>query len=55
LKFVWRGIGWILSTMEQNAKGVVQTDPSGESVDPEAKIDFRDTGMLRRLLAVKSG
>jgi hypothetical protein len=55
LKSVWRGIGWILSTMEQKAKGVVQTDPSEESVDPEAKIDFRDAGMLRRLLAVKRG
>jgi hypothetical protein len=55
LKSVWRGIGWILSTMEQKAKGVVQTDPSEESVDPEAKIDLRDSAMLRRLLAVKSG
>jgi hypothetical protein len=55
LKSVWRGIGWILSTMEQKAKGVVQTDPSEESVDPEAKIELRDAGMLRSLLAVKSG
>lgn len=55
LKSVWRGIGWILSTMEQKAKGVVQTDPSEESVDPEAKIDLRDSAMIRRLLAVKSG
>jgi hypothetical protein len=41
--------------MEQKAKGVVQTYPFEESVDPEAKIDLRDAGMLRRLLAVKSG
>lgn len=54
LKCVWRGIGWILSTMEQKAKGIVQTDPSEESVDPEAKIDLRDAAMLRRLLTVKS-
>jgi hypothetical protein len=54
LKSYWRGIGWILSTMEQKAKGIVQTDPSEESVDPEAEIDLRDAGMLQRLLAVKS-
>lgn len=55
LKCVWRGIGWILSTMEQKAKGIVQTDPSEESVDPEAEIDLSDAAMLQRLLAVKSG
>ena len=53
LKRYWRGIGWILSTMEQKASGVAVTDPSEESVDPASEIDLRDAGMLRRLLAVR--
>lgn len=53
LKCFWRGIGWILSTMEQKAMGILQTDPSEESVDPESKIDLQDAGMLRSLMAVK--
>lgn len=53
LKRYWRGIGWILSTMEQKAAGIARTDPSEESVDPNAEIDLRDSGMLRRLLAVR--
>lgn len=53
LKRYWRGIGWILSTMQQKAAGIARTDPSEESVDPHAEIDLRDSGMLRRLLAVR--
>ena len=53
LKRYWRGIGWILSTMEQKALGLAHTDPSEESVDPASGIDLRDAGMLRRLLAVR--
>ncbi|RDW89681.1 hypothetical protein BP6252_01713 [Coleophoma cylindrospora] len=54
LKRYWRGIGWILSTMEQKAMGLARLDPSEESVDPESNIDLRDAGMLRRLIAVKN-
>ncbi len=53
LKRYWRGIGWILSTMEQKAAGITNTDPSEESVDPHSEIDLPGSGMLRRLMTEK--
>ena len=47
----WRGIAWILTTMEQKYKGVGDTDPGEDSADPNSLVSLRDNKMVQRLLS----
>lgn len=52
----WRGIGWILTAIEQKYKGVGETDPGVANIDPYSEVALSDRKMIRRLLRhVESG
>lgn len=50
LMIYWRGIGWILTAIQQKYKGVKETDPGPDNVDPYSEVALSDRKMIRRLL-----
>ncbi|RDL30467.1 uncharacterized protein BP5553_10345 [Venustampulla echinocandica] len=50
LMIYWRGIGWILTALEQKYKGVKDTDPGAANVDPYSEVALSDRKMIKRLL-----
>ncbi|KAF7559012.1 hypothetical protein G7046_g5138 [Stylonectria norvegica] len=50
LMIYWRGIGWILTAMEQRFQGVKDTDPGEFNVDPHSSVPVSDSKMILRLL-----
>lgn len=46
----WKGVSWVTTTMEQQARGMNETDPAEGSVDPHSLIELQDTKMILRLL-----
>lgn len=50
LMVYWRGIGWIMTAMEQKFQGVKDTDPGEFNVDPHSSVPLSDRKMIQRLL-----
>lgn len=50
LTLYWRGLKWILNTMEQKYMGVEETDPGESSVDPYTSVALSDRKMITWLL-----
>jgi hypothetical protein len=50
LMIYWRGIGWILTAIQQKYKGVKETDPGPANIDPYSEVALSDRKMIRRLL-----
>ncbi|KAH8808638.1 fungal-specific transcription factor domain-containing protein [Xylogone sp. PMI_703] len=46
----WKGVSWVTTTMEQQARGMNETDPAEGSVDPYSLIELQDTKMIQKLL-----
>ncbi|CAM1507657.1 Fc.00g072980.m01.CDS01 [Cosmosporella sp. VM-42] len=51
----WRGIGWILTAMEQKFQGIKDTDPGEFNVDPHSSVPLSDRKMILRLLRASYG
>lgn len=50
LVIYWRGIGWILTAMQQKYKGVKETDPGPANIDSYSEVALNDRKMIKRLL-----
>ena len=55
LMVYWRGIGWILTAMEQKFQGVKDTDPGEFNVDSHSSVPLSDRKMIQRLLRAADG
>lgn len=50
LMIYWRGIGWILTTIQQKYRGIKETDPGVANIDPYSEVALSDRKMISHLL-----
>lgn len=46
----WRGLVWIVTAMEQKRRGIQNTDPGEDSIDPYDSASLSDRKMIMKLL-----